>query len=224
MTTLGLEFSTDHRGAAVWVAEGTSTAVRTGTAVQTTGRATPAFALIKSALDQAQATRHDVHRIVIGLGPGSATGIRTAIALARGWQLGTPLEIVGMSSLESLAGRLQFEGRRGVVHLAVDAQRREFHLAEYELLAESIREFAPLRLVGTPELQRLLDAGASVFGPGLSAVLDRAHDAFPDALTLARLGAMRPPAAPEAALDAIHLRQPSYVKAAAPASIPPPCR
>ncbi len=221
MTTLGLEFSTDHRGAAVWVTGDSSTAVRTGTALQTSGRTTPAFALIQSALDQAQASRHDVNRIVIGLGPGSATGIRTAIALARGWQLGALIEIVGMSSLESLAGRLQLEGRRGVVHLAVDAQRREFHLAEFELSNEGIREAAPLRLVSLAELQSRIDAGAHVFGPGLNAVFDRARDAHPDALTLARLGALRSPVAPEVTLDAIHLRQPSYVKAPSPGPLPP---
>jgi tRNA threonylcarbamoyl adenosine modification protein YeaZ len=223
MTTLGLDFSTDHRGAAVWVAGDGSTAARTGTALQTSGRATPAFALIQAALDQAQATRHDVNRIVIGLGPGSATGIRTAIALARGWQLGAPLEIVGMSSLECLAGRLQSEGLRGRVHLAVDAQRREFHLAEFELSDDGIRETAPLRLISIAGLRSRIDAGARVFGPGLNAVLDRAHDAYPDALTLARLGALRSPVGPEVTLDAIHLRQPSYVKAPPPAPLPPPC-
>ena len=212
MKTLALEFSSDHRSAAVWVPPTADAPGRSGCATQTVGRSTPAFALIQAALDEARVPRDEIERIALGLGPGSATGVRTAIAIAQGWRLARPVGLVGVSSLACLAARLRAEGLRGVVHVAVDAQRREFHLASYELGPGGLRELSPLRLASAAEIQALLEAGARVVGPGLAPVFPAAADACPDALTLARLGAAGEVLPEGAHLDAIHLRQPAFAK------------
>lgn len=212
MKTLALEFSSDHRSAAVWIPAARGSAARSGSACQPTGRATPAFALIEAVLSQAQVPREAIERIVIGLGPGSATGIRTAIAIAQGWQLGRAVELLGLCSLESLAARLHTEGVRGAIHLAVDAQRQEYHVAGYELLAEGVRQTAPLQLAPAAHLEALLGEGGRVYGPGLVQRLPTAHEAYPDALTLARLASKLDACAAMEPLDAIHLRQPMFAK------------
>jgi tRNA threonylcarbamoyladenosine biosynthesis protein TsaB len=215
MKTLGLEFSSDRRSAAVWVPASASAPARFGCATQHAGRATRAFTLIREALDEAGVACEEIERIAIGLGPGSATGIRTAIAIAQGWTLGLRVGLVGVSSLECLAARLQAEGLRGEVGLVVDAQRGEFHLATFALDHAGWRELTPLRLASAGDVQALLEAGTRIFGPAAAACFPTATDAGPDAATLARLGASREALPDGAHLDAIHLRQPAFAKAPA---------
>ena len=52
-----------------------------------------------------------VGRIVVGTGPGSFAGIRSALAFAQGYALGTKCEVLGLPSACALAG----EGRLAVV-------------------------------------------------------------------------------------------------------------
>lgn len=220
MKILALEFSSEHRSAAALVTASEGGPERSGCATHTCGRSTPAFALIERALAEAGVRREEIERIALGLGPGSATGIRTAISIAQGWRLGRRIGLVGVSSLECLAVRLQSEGARGMVQIVADAQRREFHLAAYRLDAEGSRLIEPLRLAPADAVLQLIESGARVFGPGVGTALPGAVEAFPEALTLARLGAAATELPEDAHLDAIHLRQPAYAKATPPASRP----
>ena len=71
--------------------------------------------------------------IAVGLGPGSYTGIRAAIAMAQGWQLARGVKLLGVSSAEALAAQAQAENIFGRVNLVIDAQRGEFYLATWEI-------------------------------------------------------------------------------------------
>jgi tRNA threonylcarbamoyladenosine biosynthesis protein TsaB len=82
MNVLALEFSSNRRSAAVVVDK----SVR-GRAEASGGRNTQAFHLIEQALVEATLEREAVDCIAVGLGPGSYTGIRTAISIAQGWQV-----------------------------------------------------------------------------------------------------------------------------------------
>lgn len=62
-----------------------------------------------------------VGRIVVGTGPGSFAGIRSALAFAQGYALGRPCEVLGLPSACSLAA--QFRGR--AEHLAVVGDARQ---------------------------------------------------------------------------------------------------
>src|SRR5437879_6073056 len=102
MKTLAIEFSTDQRSVAVLEDEN----VR-GAAMETATRETHAFALIEQALEQAGMQREEIECLAIGIGPGSYTGIRVAIAIAQGWQLARPIQLAGVSSVESLVFEAQ---------------------------------------------------------------------------------------------------------------------
>lgn len=67
-----------------------------------------------------------VERIVVGTGPGSFAGIRSALAFAQGYALGKPCEVLGLPSACSLA--------EGVGPLAVvgDARRGKFWVALFD--------------------------------------------------------------------------------------------
>ncbi len=67
----------------------------------------------------------EVERIVVGTGPGSFAGIRSALAFAQGYALATHCEVLGLPSACALAG----EGRLAVVG---DARQGKFWLALFD--------------------------------------------------------------------------------------------
>src|ERR1041385_3695067 len=104
------------------------------------------LALAEAALREAGLEREQIECLAIGLGPGSYTGIRAAIALAQGWQLARGGKLLGMSSAACIAAQAQAEGLRGEACVVIDAQREEFYLAGYEFLESGVRETSKLRL------------------------------------------------------------------------------
>ena len=209
MKILAIEFSSDHRSVAVLDGE-RLLAEQT----VTEGRDTAAVQLIESALGQAEVGRSEIECIAVGIGPGSYTGIRAAIALTQGWQLALGVKVQAVDSLEALARGEQAVGRRGEITLAVDAQRGEFYLAKFELADDGIRNVEPTRLAKRPEYESLLAAGQPVIGPGLG-------DKFPAAGHVGRLAAGRSDFVEASELEPVYLRQVDFVKAPPLRKIPP---
>lgn len=71
----------------------------------------------------AEKTVEEVERIAVGIGPGSFTGIRVGMAIAKGLAIGKNISIVGISGLEALAGSIQGRGR---IFLCWMPERKEF--------------------------------------------------------------------------------------------------
>jgi len=70
----------------------------------------------------------DVNRWLVGIGPGSFTGVRIGVATVKGIVLGTGAEIVGVSSLDAMAALAPFESPGRSVIAAIDAIRGEVYL------------------------------------------------------------------------------------------------
>jgi tRNA threonylcarbamoyl adenosine modification protein YeaZ len=215
MKILAIEFSTDERSVAVLV-DGD---VR-GTAVEAATRATPAFGMITKALQQAGVGRQEIECLAIGLGPGSYTGIRAAIALAQGWQLARPVKLLGIGSVECLALAAQSKGWFGQVDFAIDAQRNEFYLARYEISQSTRREIEPLRLATREEVNARVATGGVLAGPALDGIFVGARALIPTAADLGRLEANRTDFVPGEKLEPIYLRETNFVKAPPPRVLP----
>ena len=153
MKILALEFSSAQRSVAVVDAGKPGAPLAVSEVVETGVRATRAFGLIDDALRAAHLEREQVECVALGLGPGSYTGIRAAISVAQGWELGSAgkTKLLGISSADCLAAQAHAAGMLGRVVVVVDAQRKEFYLADYELSAEGWREVVPLRLAPFPQ-------------------------------------------------------------------------
>lgn len=109
----------------------------------------------------------DVGRIVVGTGPGSFAGIRSALAFAQGFALGRPCEVLGLPSACAIAAevyrsdpscrRLAVVGdsRRGMAWVALfegyGLVREVFQVPQAEL-ATTVPEACP---VTTPDDRRL---------------------------------------------------------------------
>ncbi|MGQ0554046.1 MAG: tRNA (adenosine(37)-N6)-threonylcarbamoyltransferase complex dimerization subunit type 1 TsaB [Planctomycetota bacterium] len=105
--------------------------------------------------------------VVVGLGPGSYTGVRAAIALARGLVFGREAgRLAGVPSTAAAArGALLADPRAETVVVLVDARREECYRADYArgpAASGGVSEIAPPRLVRSAEAEPPPAAGRLV--------------------------------------------------------------
>lgn len=199
MTILALEFSSDRRS----VALARDGVVLAEASQQTESRATDALGLIKNVLAEANISRAEIEVIAVGLGPGSYTGIRAAIAVAQGWQLALGVKLLGVSSVAAMARQAQAEKIFGRVNIAVDAQRGEFYLSGWEISADKRGEILPLQIVPASAVAALRASGETVLGEGF----------YPSATAVAQLAAADPTDFVVGSdLQPIYLRETTFVK------------
>jgi tRNA threonylcarbamoyladenosine biosynthesis protein TsaB len=217
MTILALEFSSPQRSVAIVRDRVGPAASVVGEVVETGGSGTRAFGMIQSALREAKLERGQIDALAIGLGPGSYTGIRIALAIAQGWQLASRhggIKLLGISSAECLAAQAQAENIRGRVSVVMDAQRNEFYLATYEISAEDWREIVPLKILTQPEVEAKAGAGELLIGPEATRWVPNGRPVWPRAAMLGQLALGRNDFAVGDKLEPIYLRETSFVKAA----------
>jgi tRNA threonylcarbamoyladenosine biosynthesis protein TsaB len=144
------------------------------------GQAERLIELVEAVLGDAGLGYDGLGVLAVNHGPGSFTGIRSAVAAARGLALATGLGVVAVSSLEALAAGLRPD-LEGDVLAALDARRGEVYAQRFG---------ADLRPVGEPRAMPPGEAAAlaiadPIAGPlrlvGSGAPLVRAHlpAAFP---------------------------------------------
>jgi len=202
MTILALEFSSERRS----VALARDGLVLAEAVEQTGGRGTDALGLMEKVLAAAKVSRDEIEIIAVGLGPGSYTGIRAAIAVAQGWQLARGVKLLGVGSADAIAARAQAEKILGRVNIVIDAQRGEFYRAVWEISAGGRTEISPLKIVAGTEVEALKSAGEICLGP------ERENQIFPTAARVAQLAAGRGDFAAGNQLEPIYLRETSFVK------------
>jgi tRNA threonylcarbamoyl adenosine modification protein YeaZ len=167
------------------------------------------FALIEGALREAGIERQELNCIAVGLGPGSYAGIRSAIAIAQGWQIAQGVKLLAVRSADAVAAELALQ-RDGVVEVAAEALRGEWFSAAYELAdkqARLLRDFAPL---SPTRMAELTEAGCLV---RMSAFGDCAVH-YPTAKRIATLANSRKDFVSGAELTPLALRNLEFVKAA----------
>ncbi|MFA7300500.1 MAG: tRNA (adenosine(37)-N6)-threonylcarbamoyltransferase complex dimerization subunit type 1 TsaB [Sideroxydans sp.] len=84
--------------------------------------------MLDTLLKEAGCTMQDVDGIAFGKGPGSFTGVRIACGVTQGLALGAGVGVVGVCTLEALAGA---SGQDKVI-AALDARMGELYFAAYE--------------------------------------------------------------------------------------------
>lgn len=88
---------------------------------------------MKELLDEVMLTPRDVDRVVVDRGPGLFTGLRVGIATAIAFSEALGCELVGVTSLEMLAGGAIESGVRGTVVACVDGRRGEIFVQTFVL-------------------------------------------------------------------------------------------
>jgi tRNA threonylcarbamoyl adenosine modification protein YeaZ len=105
-------------------------------------------------------------RILVGVGPGSFTGIRVGIAAAHGLAIGWDAELSGMSSLALLAARA---GGSGEVAAVVNGGHGELFVQQFD--AATLQPST--ELFNLPPVLAAAEVSASrAIGPGAQALID----------------------------------------------------
>ena len=110
-----------------------------------------------------------VDRIVVGTGPGSFAGIRSALAFAQGYALGRPsCEVLGLPSACALAGEgplaVGGDARRGRFWIALfDGFRMEREV--FQVALDGLSSAVPAgHMVTTPDADRIDELLRGLFG------------------------------------------------------------
>ena len=215
MKILAFEFSTSQRSVAA-LNVGSATGLSSGEVVESLDANCGPLAMAEAALCEAGLEREQIECVAIGLGPGSYTGIRSAISLAQGWHLARKVRLVGISSVDCIVAEALDRGLEGRVTVVIDAQRNEFYLANYELVAGNATASRPLRLASPEEARACAAAGDLLIGPEVTKWFPAGHIVLPRAIRLARLAAERPDSIAPGELEPIYLRATTFVKAPTP--------
>jgi tRNA threonylcarbamoyladenosine biosynthesis protein TsaB len=212
MKILALEFSSAQRSVALVEVDLPSGAGLISESIETGDTATRTIELVQTVLREAKLRREHVQAVAVGLGPGSYTGVRAALAFAQGWHLARGVPVFGISSAECLAWEAHSHGLAGPAHVVLDALRGEFYLATYELSPAGVREIEPLRLAALEEVRSREQAGGFLIGPEIHRWFPAGRQLFPRAAILGNLAATRSPAPSVSELEPLYLRQTAYRK------------
>ncbi|MCL6437514.1 MAG: tRNA (adenosine(37)-N6)-threonylcarbamoyltransferase complex dimerization subunit type 1 TsaB [Rubrobacteraceae bacterium] len=124
MLTLALDASTAEVSVALARLEGHDREVLAEVSCSARGASETLLPSVHEVLELAGEDLGDVGRIVVGVGPGTFTGIRIAVATARALAGTLGAEICASSTLDALAHPALSSGRERVVAV-IDARRRQ---------------------------------------------------------------------------------------------------
>lgn len=95
--------------------------------------------MIEDMLKNCNLTIKDIDRIAVARGPGSFTGIRIGVAVAKGLAWGAKIPCCGVSTLEAMAWRISYAKPDEVICAVMDARRKEVYNALFEFNGELVR-------------------------------------------------------------------------------------
>jgi tRNA threonylcarbamoyladenosine biosynthesis protein TsaB len=168
MIVLGFDTSTSATAVAVRLTDGTATQARDDPpAGARPGHATRLLDMSHQLLAGAGVAWNQIDRIAVGLGPGTFTGLRVGVATARGLAQSLDVELVGISSLQTLAAAALGDEADAVLAV-IDARRGEVFAAAYELAEQGlVHQLAPPRPLPPQQLQSVIGEAHETLGaPG----------------------------------------------------------
>jgi tRNA threonylcarbamoyl adenosine modification protein YeaZ len=138
-----------------------------------------------------------IDRIAVTIGPGSFTGIRIGLAMARAMGLALGVPVMGVSTLVAFAAPLLLDPQPSIIASVVDARHGRVYLQLFEATGrplapprvDGLREGAraigqgPVRVAGNAA--RMLALEASRSGSNVDLV---SNSEFPDIVAVGRIG------------------------------------
>ncbi len=108
----------------------------------------------------------DVGLLAVTLGPGSFTGIRVALAFAKGISAGLGIDLVGVPTLDVLAHPFRYLEENYVCPL-IDAKKGEVFLALYRTSGGRLERCTEYQSVRPPSVADIVKAPCVCFGSGV---------------------------------------------------------
>jgi tRNA threonylcarbamoyladenosine biosynthesis protein TsaB len=119
--------------------------------------------MIREVMAEAGLALRDLAGVAVSLGPGSFTGLRVGLALAKGMCLGSALQLVGVPTLDCVALGLASFG--GLVVPVRDARRGEVYFAVYEVREGRALRLSPYRALAPEAVVEELREGSWAGSP-----------------------------------------------------------
>ena len=126
---------------------------------------------IKEILDKISLSIDDVDAFVIGLGPGSFTGLRIGASTVKGLGIATKKPCIGISSIDGLALNVDKEAK--IIAPIIDAKRERVYSAIYRKEKSRIVRKSDYLLLSIDELMKRLKGATLFLGDGLTLYRER---------------------------------------------------
>lgn len=227
MKILGIEWSSSQRTLALgeWSADDGMRVLSMETLPE--GRDSRYFQSFQNIALETGVAKSEIKAVVVGLGPGSYAGIRSAISVAYGWHLANDAKLIGLSSARVMARRALEQTGRTKIHTLIDAQRGECYHAQFQQTSNgTTQELEPLDIVGPEQLASIAQTRFCFVGDDVrrwfsEETIDQVegHDIVPDAGSLLMEASDLIDHSGQEKLEPIYLRPTSFVKAP-PSRIP----
>lgn len=159
--------------------------------------------MIEAAMAESGLALAELQRIAVTIGPGSFTGIRVGVALARGLGLALGIPVIGVTTLEVVA-EPHLAAAKPVL-AAIDARRDELYAQLFDANGTALTEAAAYHY---DELRELANARGAVLAGSGAAVLAGAPSPQLDSFPLATIGSIA------ARLPEGRKAQPLYIRGA----------
>ncbi len=114
--------------------------------------------MVEDLLRNTETALDEVDRIAVAHGPGSFTGIRIGVSVAKGLAWGADLPVCGVSTLEAMAWNGMSAPEGTVICAVMDARRNQVYHALFCLEAGKIRRLTPDSAISLTELGETLKA------------------------------------------------------------------
>ena len=180
------------------------------------GQAEALAPMVAQVMAEARLSFADIDRIAVTVGPGTFTGIRIGLALARGLGLARNIPVIGIDSLSAIAANetaahpllVVSDARNGEVYAAAfDSARRILKPPAILAAGEALQDLPHDTLILGSAARRVLESG------GLPENRLSRAEALPVAASFARLAAS---AVPQGMPSPLYLRAPDAKQQAAP--------
>lgn len=138
--------------------------------------------LVRSVLDAAERAVDDINLIAVSVGPGSFTGLRIGLSIAKGIALATGCAVVGVPTLEALA-HVALD-RTGLICPVLDARKGEVYAAVFRSAADGLTRVADDCATTPDRLAALIDEPCVFIGDGVDAYRTAWQTAFQEPVEL----------------------------------------
>lgn len=140
-------------------------------------------------------------RVAVTTGPGTFTGVRIGLAMARGMGQALNVPVVGVPTLQAIAANVDDNADQLPIGVVMDARRNAVYTQTFSPAFEPLSE--PQCVLLTELMLQLTDGDRILVGSGVGLIADRPANwrlsnasALPDAAIVARLAAVLPDDAP----------------------------
>ncbi len=137
---------------------------------------------VKELLEKCNSNIGDIDAFVVGLGPGSFTGLRIGVSSIKGFGIATRKPCIGVASIDALA--MNADGEEIAIVPVIDAKRSQVYSAIYKKKNNDISKVSAYLLLTIDDLMKKIKGPAIFLGDGINLYKEKIHRVCRNAIFL----------------------------------------